>query len=431
MCPGSLREEAKYPSDGRSGPAAIDGTHTHTLVEKCVKGGLVDPLGMVGIKLIDPDGGFVVDRSRAERAKVMIDYVRERVGLLLGAATVLSETRVDPEWLVSRKDMHGTVDCMIKGTRTLEIIDYKDGMGLVSAENNPQLEQYAIGALADLRLGTNVPEQYPWETVTMTIVQPKLALKGMSPISSWTVPVKYLLDRVRVLTAEGRATDDPIAPLVPGESHCKYCAAKGCAARAQAGMKEAGIMFPMVTEQLDVVQQSAEKDPAQMSNDQIRQLLEAAPILRQVLEAAEAEALRRQQAGIVMPGLKLVYGRGANVWAYSEDEMADKLVKMGIPKGTVYETKLITPVKAKKATWTKRDGTQMQLSEKQLKRLEQEYISKVAGKLTVVAEADPRPAVIPNAAPLFSPVDAPAVTQLPTENVEKSQEVLALPAWLL
>ena len=36
-CPGSIREQAKYP-EGPSGPAAVDGTHTHTLLEHCIKG---------------------------------------------------------------------------------------------------------------------------------------------------------------------------------------------------------------------------------------------------------------------------------------------------------------------------------------------------------------------------------------------------------
>ena len=40
-CPGSVREERAYPED-RSGPAAIDGTHTHTLLDKCIKAGLAE-----------------------------------------------------------------------------------------------------------------------------------------------------------------------------------------------------------------------------------------------------------------------------------------------------------------------------------------------------------------------------------------------------
>jgi hypothetical protein len=41
VCPGSIREEVKFP-DERSSLAAIDGTHTHTLLEHCLWAGLTD-----------------------------------------------------------------------------------------------------------------------------------------------------------------------------------------------------------------------------------------------------------------------------------------------------------------------------------------------------------------------------------------------------
>ena len=47
LCPGSIREEAKYPDD-TSGPAASDGTHSHTLLEHCIDAGLIDPTTQVG-----------------------------------------------------------------------------------------------------------------------------------------------------------------------------------------------------------------------------------------------------------------------------------------------------------------------------------------------------------------------------------------------
>ena len=172
---------------------------------------------------------------------------------------------------------------------------------------------------------------------------------------------------------------------------------------------------PVVTQTLDVAQQSADKDPAQMDDAQIRQIMEAAPLMRQLLEAVEKEALRRLEAGTPIPGLKLVHGRGSRAWALSEDEMAEKLVKMGIPKTAIYETKLVTPAKAEKLTWEKRDGTKVSLTDRQLKRMEQEYVTKLAGKLTVVPESDSRPAVILNAAPMFSAVEAaPAAEALPS-----------------
>jgi hypothetical protein len=421
LCPGSIREEAKYPDTG-SGPAAADGTHSHTLLEYCIQNNrFIDPMTQVGAKFEDHEGEFVVDQSRAERVKIAVDYIRERS--MNGMFKVISEEKVDPQHLLGRADLSGTVDCQIIGPDWIELIDYKDGMGVVSAEGNMQLEQYAYGVLAGYKLPVNV--EYPANTIRMTIIQPKLALKGMKPITSSDREVREMLTNLGTIITQAAATDAPDAPLVPGESQCKFCRAKGsCAALAGNVMKEVGIMFqPTVnstapTDNLsvtDVAQQSADKDPATMDNQQIRQIMEAAPLMRQLLEAVEKEALRRLEAGTPIPGLKLVHGRGSRAWALPEEEMAEKLVKMGIPKTAIYETKLVTPAKAEKLTWEKRDGTKVSLTDRQLKRLDQEYVSKLAGKLTVAPESDSRPAVITNAAPMFSAVEAaPAAESLPS-----------------
>lgn len=418
MCPGSIREEAKYPEQP-SGAAAVDGTHSHTLLEFCIENGLMDPSTQVGETFEDHEGSFKVDADRAARVKVAIEYVKSRIADYNGLCEVIAERRVDPKWFTHRDDLSGTVDVQIRGPGVLELIDYKDGMGVVAAENNLQLEQYAIGVLAECQLGWNVPEQYPWSEVRMTIVQPKLALKGLKSIDTWTVPIKYLLDRVSELGHQARATEAPDAPLIPGESQCKFCRAKGsCAALAGNVMKEIGVMFqPVVSNPLvlDIAHQSADKDPSTMSVDQIRQIMEAAPLMRQLLEAVEKEAQRRMEAGQSIPGLKLVNGRGSRAWTLPEEEMAEKLVKMGIPKNAIYVTKLVSPAQAEKLTWEKRDGTRVQLTDRQLKRMDQEYVAKMAGKLTVALESDERKAVVTNAAPMFSAVEAaPAAESLPS-----------------
>jgi hypothetical protein len=410
LCPGSIREEAKYPDEG-SGPAAIDGTHSHTLLEHCIKTGLTDPMDQVGETFTDHEGTFKVDADRAARVKIAIDYIRERS--MNGMFKVISEQRVDPKFLLGRDDLSGTVDCQIIGPDWIELIDYKDGMGVVNAEGNMQLEQYAYGVLAELKLPVN--SVYPFNTIRMTIIQPKLALKSMVPITFSEVPVSNLMGNMGTIIAQAAATDKPDAPLVPGDSQCKFCRAKGsCAALASNVMKEVGVMFQPVTQLPDVAQQSANKDPSTMDDAQIAQIMEAAPLMRQLLEAVEKEALRRMESGQIIPGLKLVNGRGSRAWALPEEEMADKLIKMGIPKTAVYETKLVSPAKAEKLTWEKRDGTKVALTDRQLKRMEQEYVVKMAGKLTVAPESDERKAVTMNAAPLFSAVETP----------------VELPAWL-
>ena len=405
LCPGSIREEAKYPDD-RSGPAAIDGTHSHTLLEFCLSED-VEPETLVSATMQDDDGTFIVDIERAQRVKVATDYVKQRRAEQLSA--VIAEHRVNPQRLIARDDMSGTVDIQIYGTDVLEIVDYKDGMGAVQAEGNAQLELYAVGALAD------ADEPYPWKRVRMTIIQPKMALRGLPAITSHEVDISEILAIVDRLVIEGAAVDAPDAPLVPGESQCKFCKAKGsCAALASNVMKEIGIMFQPVMS-LDVAQQSADKDPSTMDDGQILSIMEAAPLMRQLLEGVEKEALRRLQSGQAITGLKLVNGRGSRAWALQDDEIAEKLIKMGIPKGSVYETKLVSPAKAEKLTWEKRDGTKVQLTERQLKRMEQEYVVKMAGKLAVATESDSRPAVVMNAAPLFSAVEAaPAADTLPS-----------------
>ena len=409
-CPGSVREQAKYPDQG-SGTAAVDGTHSHTLLDTCIKTGLW-PDAFNGQTLKDHEGEFVVDKSRADRVKVAVDYV---CNVSPPGARVLAESRVEPEWLIGRKDMGGTVDIQIHADRVLELIDYKDGINDAWVSAVMQMEQYAVGVLAGFKLPVN--GDYPFDTVRLTVIQPKLAMRGGDAIRSKNYSTREILDMIPVLVKEAAATDAPDAPLVPGESQCKYCRAKGsCSALAGNVMKEIGVMFQPV-QQVEMSVQAANKDPNTMSDQQIREIMEAAPLMRQLLDGVEAEALRRFQAGQVIPGFKAVYGRGSRAWSLAEDEMAERLVKMGIPKASVWETKLVSPAKAEKLTWEKTKGGEKikaQLSERQLKTLESEYIVKMAGKLTIVPESDSRPAVVLNAAPMFSAVE----------------EVPALPDWL-
>ena len=415
LCPGSIREEAKYPDEG-SGPAAIDGTHSHTLLEYCVNE-RVKAHSLVGELFTDHDGSFHVDADRAARVQTALDYIDNRaVEMGLFGVKIISEQKVDPEHLLGRDDLLGTVDVQIIGGTTIELIDYKDGMGIVSAKGNLQLEQYAYGVLAGYKLPVN--GIYPFSTVRMTIIQPKLVMRGMNAISSHDVSVADLLENMGTIVKQAAATDQPDAPLVPGDSQCKFCRAKGsCAALASNVMKEVGIRFqPVGSNTLDIAQQSADREPSTMDDAQIAQIMEAAPLMRQLLEGVEKEALRRLKAGQSIAGLKLVNGRGSRTWSLTEEEIATRLIKMGVPKGNVYETKLVSPAKAEKLTWEKTkagEKVKMQLSDRQLKTMNTEYVTKLAGALTVAHESDERPAVIMNAAPLFSAVEAPVVETLP------------------
>lgn len=405
-CPGSVREQANYPEQP-SGPGAVDGTHSHTLLEHCVKE-QCDAAYMLGATLTDHEGNFVVDKERAARVQVALDYVRQTKNL---GCRVETERRVNPAHLLGREDMSGTVDITVHGDNRIEIIDFKDGMNTVEAKGNEQLELYALGALADFKLPVNAT--YPFDTVRLTIIQPKLAVKGLPVISSHDMTVQEVLALIPKYVAAGHAVDQPDAPLIPGDKQCKYCRASGCSARSNAALKSAGVVFPVVSAATQVVEQ----DVNAMTDTRLVEILEAAPLMRQMIEQAEAEAQRRLENGKSVPGLKLVYGRGSQAWALPEEQIVEKLKGMGVPKDAIYKTSVVSPAAAKKLTWQNRKGENKGLSERQLKTLETEYISKLGGKLTVALASDPRPAVVRDAAPLFS-----AVTATPQPP--------ALPAWL-
>lgn len=428
-CPGSIREEALLPEShqNKGSPAATDGTHSHTLLEYCVDNFLLDPLSTIGSTYTDHEGEFTVDLARAERVKVAIDYIRLRIDKVRktyrdDSVKVLSEKRVDPKNLVGRDDLGGTVDIQIIGRDILEIVDYKDGMIPVSVKENLQLEQYAIGVLSEH--GADANGGYPWKEVRLTIVQPKLSLRNMTPITTWTVVPEYLLSRAKVLSAEAAATDDPNAPLVPGEEQCKFCPMKSsCSALVGHVMNEIDVEFDeSVGQALSATDQISNKDPSKMDDAQLSKVMQIAPLMRQMLEAVEKEAQRRLENGATINGLKLVNGRGTRAWAFSEEEMVEKLKKMGIPKSSMYVTKLVSPAQAEKLTWEKKDGTKMALSKVQLERLDKEYITHLGGKPTVALESDPRreisnKKVRQDVSGLFGPVDSS-----PSET---------LPSWLL
>lgn len=394
-CPAAPRAEAEYP-DSASGPAAIDGTHSHTLLETCLNMRLKSADAFVGETLTDDDGSFKVDQERVDRVNYALSYIWKRFDELTTEdylPEIIAEQKVNPGTYMGRDDCKGTCDVQIKTPHYLEIIDYKDGMVPVSAEENPQLMLYAVGAIMeDKRYEALIFR------VQMTIIQPKLALKGMDSLSTWIVDSQTLGEKADDLKLAAQATDDPDAPFVPGD-WCKYCRHTACAARANVAMEKSGISF---TNLVDNNLPTAE--PVSLTDEQIKNIIEAAPMIKQMIETAEAEALRRFEEGKQIDGLKVVHGRGTRSWAYPDDEMEAKLKKMGIPKAAVYVTKLVSPAQATKLKWENRKGETKTLSDRQIKTLEQDYIKKSEGKLTVVSESDHRKGIELNVAPMFQPV---------------------------
>ena len=112
----------------------------------------------------------------------------------------------------------GTCDCLMIGDGILHIIDFKYGQGVpVSAERNPQLLYYALGACALLDGIEDV------QTVRMSIVQPRVKEEP----ETWEISRTGLLAWAReVLQPAAEMAWKGEGELTPGE-YCKkhFCKA--------------------------------------------------------------------------------------------------------------------------------------------------------------------------------------------------------------
>ena len=160
-CPPSARLCENYEDKGSD--YAAEGTDAHSLCEYKLRKAL-------GMEAHDPteDLSFF-NQEMDDCASGYAAYVLEQVEAAKETCpdpVVLIEQRVDfSRWV---EQGFGTADCIIIADGILQIIDFKYGLGvLVSAEENPQMMCYGLGALEIFDC------LYEIDTVRMTIYQPR------------------------------------------------------------------------------------------------------------------------------------------------------------------------------------------------------------------------------------------------------------------
>src|SRR5699024_3223269 len=168
-CPGKVREASGY--EDLSSPAAIDGTGSHELLEKCLVEG-VRAEKFIGTTVSegheDMPMGWYVDILRAERVQMCLDYVGRRFQQLsdeLPNCTIhlTAEERVTPGqlWHPPREDSHGAADTAIHVLTSdakqafLEVIDCTGGRMYGDVNDTSQLASYWIGGAYET--GSSLP----------------------------------------------------------------------------------------------------------------------------------------------------------------------------------------------------------------------------------------------------------------------------------
>jgi hypothetical protein len=299
-CPGSINLSRGLPT--YSTEYSREGTAAHNLMEKALLSRTkLEPADYVGEMMSDGEGGEVeVTEEMAEAVKMFTDHARTRWG---EGTPIGVEAKFNLAPLGPPEDMFGTTDHWAYDgeTRTLFIDDYKHGQGVVKeAIENEQLMYYGVGGL--LVLGN----RYPVDRVVLTIVQPR-AYHPDGPIRSWSTTPAELLDFVGLLFDAARATQDPAAPLVPGE-HCRFCPAAGvCPAKKIEAQALAQIEFETLPE-------FGPPAPATLPVEVLADMATKFHILKDWMKQSEALIEAKLRSGEEVPGFKLVERRKTRRW---------------------------------------------------------------------------------------------------------------------
>ena len=249
----------------------------------------------------------------------------------------------------------GTGDVIILADHVLHIIDLKYGKGVgVSAEENPQLRLYGLGALETFGM------LYEINYIKTTIIQPRI-----DNVSSEELPVDILIQW-------GENTVKPLAALAmegKGEfkvgDHCKFCKArKTCRARAEANLELTKMEFVI---------------PELLGDEEIGEVLRKAEQLQSWVTDIQEYALQEAINGRKFDGWKLVEGRSNRKYE-DEIKVAEKLKEAGYDEASLYEKKLYGITAMEKLVGKKTFG-----------ELLDDLIVKPPGKPVLVDLSDKRP----------------------------------------
>ena len=308
-------------------------------------------------KKLEAEEGYTPEMSRY--AQIYVDALTEEALRYEKQPLVLLEQRVDFSACVP--EGFGTADCIMIGGDCLTVCDYKYGQGVpVDAVGNTQMRLYALGALAlplMMFYGSGI------RRVRMRIIQPRI-----NNDSAWEITRAELEAWAEEIMPIARKAFDGEGDFTPGD-WCRFCRAKGtCRARSY-----------------DYLALEAFGKPAAdtISLEELGDILKHGKGLSAWLKDLEDYALQATLAGETVPGWKAVEGRSLRAWS-DQDKALQALEDSGLPREIIYDTvpKSLSQLEKLlgKADFTERVGA---------------YVTKPAGKPTLVEESDKRPPYSP------------------------------------
>lgn len=355
-CTPSARLEENF--EEKESVYAAEGTLAHEIAELKLRKHFTEPMakGTFTRRLNKFKKHELYQDEMLRHTDTYLEYLQELALSMDSAPYVAVEKRLDFSKVVP--EGFGTVDCLMVGGDTLYITDFKYGKGVpVSAENNPQMKLYALGAYFEYSF------LYPIKNVHLAIIQPRL-----DSISEWTLTADSLLDWAKEVEERAKLAWEGKGDFVPGE-HCKFCKAKAqCRARS---------------EQYTALADFGGKKPELLTDEEIGTILEKAIGIEAWVKSLKDHALSVALNGGNVPGWKAVEGRGSRNFT-DLDKAFEHLQSNNIEEAMLYERVPLSVAKLEKA-----------LGKKDFRELleEQGFVVKQPGKPTLVPNSDKRKAI--------------------------------------
>ena len=300
------------------------------------------------------------DDEMLHTAETYVEHLSERAMQFTHEPYIAFEVRVDISDYVP--ESFGRCDNVMFGADTLVIRDYKHGKGVpVSAEHNPQMMQYALGALKLYRplFGDAI------KIVDIGIDQPRI-----NSYDVWQCSVEELLAWGERIKPTAQKAFMGLGEYKAGE-WCRFCRANGrCKAQAALQISAFDDFKDAATGELP--------NPALLTPETLGKALAGGKTLVEWYEAIKKNALDLILSGQKVPGWKAVEGRSTRVWS-DQDKALDKLLESGIERAAIYDSVPKSLAQLEKV-----------LGKAKFQELVGDFVLKPPGSPTLADEADSR-----------------------------------------
>ena len=355
ICTPSPRLEEKLPE--QESDYANEGRLAHEIGELKLRKHLVEPMSTrtFNSRLKKLQEKPLYQAEMLNHTDTYLDYISKVAHSYSSPPYIAVEKRLD--YSAYAPEGFGTGDCIIIGGNTLRVNDFKYGKGVpVSAEHNPQMMLYALGALSEYSI------LYSIEKVVLAIIQPRL-----DSISEFEMSVQELLQWGESIKPIAQIAFKGEGEFKPGE-HCQFCRAKAlCRARSD-------FYTPLEEQYLFMT-------PPLITNEEVGKILVQARDIAKWVSDLEEYALNACLNGNGIPGWKAVEGRSNRQFTDS-DAAFNVLVQNGTEESMLYERKPLTLANVEKL-----------IGKPKFKELLSAYVNTPPGKPTLALESDKREAI--------------------------------------